>query len=474
MRPVHEYRQLYIGGRWRDADGGESILVRSPIDESVIGSVPSATTQDVDDAAIAAQASQESWSRSRALERAEYLRLVARSIRADEELLADQLVSEIGVPSRAVNPMQVAMAASAFEDSAEFIAHESANYTVGNSQVEERPIGPVACIVPWNAPLYQASLKVAAALAAGCTVVLKPSELSSFTAFALARYIDEAGFPPGTFNLVTGRGTPVGEALVRHPSMRMVSFTGSKATGETIARLASVGVKKCALELGGKGAALLADGCDLARAVQDTFWRCMAFSGQTCAATTRMIIPRASAGDVQRMLKRLLEEAIVGDPRHPGTHLGPLISSEQKASVEEFLGLAACQGARPLTYAARSALPAHGYFVLPTVFWDVEPTMRIAQEEIFGPVLSVMIADTQEQAIEIANSTPYGLSNSVWAATSEKAMSIGRQVISGSVYINGGDFNPRAPFGGFGLSGYGRERGGAGVREFRQSVAYHL
>ena len=326
----------------------------------------------------------------------------------------------------------------------------------------------MGAITPWNYPLYQVVLKVGPALAAGCTVVLKPSEVAPINAFILADVIDEVGLPPGVFNLVSGVGPVVGEAIAAHPKVDMVSFTGSTRAGRRVMELAAEGIKRVSLELGGKSANILLDDADFATAVPAGLFGCYMNSGQTCSALTRMLVPRDRLAEV--------EELAVG--RHGGLRPRRPLRGRQahraaRLGVSSATGCVATsrRGSRraPSSSSAAPRRPEgldKGFFVQPTVFSDVTPDMTIAKEEIFGPVLVLMPYDTEEEAIEIANGTPYGLAGAVWSADADRAERVARQLRTGQVDINGGNFNPSAPFGGYKQSGFGRERGKYGLEEF--------
>jgi acyl-CoA reductase-like NAD-dependent aldehyde dehydrogenase len=338
---------------------------------------------------------------------------------------------------------------------------------VGNSLVVREPVGVVGCITPWNYPLHQVVNKVAPALAAGCTVVLKPSEVAPFTAFVLAEIVDEAGLPAGVFNLVSGTGPIVGEAIVTHPDVDAVSFTGSTRAGKRIAELAAATVKRVTLEMGGKSANLILDDADLEKAVRSGVNNAFLNSGQTCTALTRMLVPRDRQADAERIAADQAAKLTVGDPFDDSSRLGPLVSDVQRERVRGYIRKGIDEGAR-LVIGGADAPPGlrRGYYVQPTIFADVRPDMTIAQEEIFGPVLSIIPYDTEEDAVRIANDTVYGLAGAVWAADPARAERVARRLRTGQVDVNGGRFNPMAPFGGFKQSGVGRELGRFGLEEF--------
>ncbi len=330
----------------------------------------------------------------------------------------------------------------------------------------------MGAITPWNFPLYQVVLKVAPALAAGCTVVLKPSEVAPINAFILAEIIDEVGLPPGVFNLVSGVGPVVGEAIASHPKVDMVSFTGSTRAGRRVMQLAAEGIKRVSLELGGKSANILLDDTDLATAVPAGVFGCYMNSGQTCSALTRMLVPRDKLAEVEELAAAAVAGFAPGDPFEAGKLLGPLVSAVQRDRVRGYIKKGIEEGAKLVVGGADAPEGLDkGFYIQPTVFSDVTRDMTIAKEEIFGPVLSIIPYDTEEEAIEIANDTPYGLAGAVWSADTARAERVARQMRTGQVDINGGNFNPSAPFGGYKQSGIGRERGKYGLEEFVETKA---
>jgi acyl-CoA reductase-like NAD-dependent aldehyde dehydrogenase len=322
-------------------------------------------------------------------------------------------------------------------------------------------------ITPWNYPLHQIVAKVAAALAAGCTAVLKPSEVAPLAAYELAAAFHEAGLPPGVFNLVSGTGSVTGEAIAAHPGIDAVSFTGSARAGKRVAEVASQTVKRVTLELGGKSANVILPDADLGTAVKVGVAKAFINAGQTCTALTRMLVPGDDYDEAVALAVKAAARYVPGDPMAEGTRLGPLVSAAQRDRVRGFIERGEAEGA---TLAAGGAEPPEGvtagYFVRPTVFSGVKPDMTIAQEEIFGPVLSVIGYGSEDEAVEIANGTRYGLAAAVWSGDADHAAAVGRRLRAGQVEINGGAFNPVAPFGGFGQSGYGRELGVHGMEEF--------
>jgi betaine-aldehyde dehydrogenase len=341
--------------------------------------------------------------------------------------------------------------------------------------VAREPVGVVAAITPWNYPLHQIACKVAAALAAGCTVVVKPSEVAPVNAFMLAELIHAAGLPAGVFNLVSGTGPAAGEALARHPDVDMVSFTGSTRAGKRVSELASQTLKRVALELGGKSAAVILDDADLATAVKGTVNNCYLNSGQTCAAHTRMLVPESRYAEAARLAVDVAKAFTPGDAFSEATKLGPLVSDAQRERVRGYIRKGVAEGAELLCGGAEppANLPK-GYFVQPTVLGRVDPKSTVAQEEIFGPVLSILTYKDEDDAVRIANDSLYGLAGGVWSGSDEHAMKVARRMRTGQVDINGGTFNLMAPFGGYKQSGNGRELGRPGLEEFLEYKAMQL
>jgi len=363
-----------------------------------------------------------------------------------------------------------------FANYAKIVREFSFEERVGNSLVVREPVGVVGAITPWNYPLHQIALKVAPALAAGCTVVLKPSEVAPFNAFVLAEVIEAAGLPKGVFNLVTGTGPQAGEALVKHPGVDMISFTGSTRAGKRISELAAQQVKRVALELGGKSASVILADADLAAAVKSTVNGCYLNSGQTCTALTRMLVPQSKYDEAAKLAAEAAAGFSVGNPLDEKTRLGPLSSQAQLERVRSYIKKGLDEGAELVAGGTEppEGAPAGGYYVRPTVFGRVKNSMTIAQEEIFGPVLAIIPYQDEEDAIRIANDTPYGLAGAVWSKDDARAQRVARRIRAGQVDVNGGAFNMNAPFGGFKQSGHGREAGVYGLEEFLEYKSLQL
>ena len=469
------HEKLYIGGRWVAPAGSGSIDVVNAATEEVMGRVPRGNAEDVDRAVQAAAAAFEGWAQTPASARARHLEKIRDGLAARAEEIARTVAGEVGMPLALSKAIQAGLPIAVSGSYAQIVRDFPFEERIGHSLVIKEAVGVVGAITPWNYPLHQAVAKVAAALAAGCTVVLKPSAVAPLSAFILAAVIDEAGLPPGVFNLVSGAGSVVGEAIARHAQVDMVSFTGSTAAGRRVSELASSTIKRVALELGGKSASVVLDDADFEKAVPASVNNCFLNSGQTCSAWTRLLVPRSRHDEAAGLAKRAAARFTLGDPLGGEARLGPLASAEQREQVRGYIRKGIEEGAKLVAGGpeAPEGLP-RGYYVRPTVFAEVKPTMTIAQEEIFGPVLSILPFRDDEDAVRIANGTAYGLAGAVWSASPERAQKVARRLRTGQVDVNGGKFNPVAPFGGYRQSGHGRELGKFGLEEFLEIKSLQL
>jgi acyl-CoA reductase-like NAD-dependent aldehyde dehydrogenase len=467
--------KLYIDGGWVPSEGDGVIEVVNSTTEEVMGTIPHGNAADVDRAVKAASAAFESWSHTATEERAKYLTRIQEGLQARMADIANTIAGEVGMPINLSMMIQAGLPTITFGSMPQILDEFPFEEPVGNSLVVREPVGVVGAITPWNYPLHQIAAKVAPALAAGCTVVLKPSDVAPLNAFILAEIIHEVGLPAGVFNLVTGPGTVVGEAIASHPLVDMVSFTGSTRAGRRVAELASATVKRVALELGGKSANVILEDADFERAVSAGVAACFLNSGQTCSALTRMIVPRSRLAEAEDVAARTAETYTPGDPFADGTRLGPLVSATQRERVRGYISKGVDEGAKLLTGGIEPPEGLDkGFFVRPTVLSEVSSDMTVAQEEIFGPVLCILPFADEADAVRIANDSIYGLAGAVWAGSVDQAKDVARRMRTGQVDINGGSFNPLAPFGGFKQSGNGRELGRFGLEEFLEVKSLQL
>ncbi|OKJ97013.1 aldehyde dehydrogenase [Streptomyces sp. CB03234] len=453
---------MYIGGAWRPAVGTDTIAVVNPADEQVIAHVPAGTAEDVDAAVRAARAAFPAWAATPPAERAARLAALRDVLAARLEEIAGTVTAELGAPAQFAQQVHAGLPVLITGTYAEMAASYPFQEKVGNSTVLLEPVGVVGAITPWNYPLHQVVAKVAPALAAGCTVVLKPAEDTPLTAQLFAEAVDEAGLPAGVFNLVTGLGPVAGQALAEHEDVDLVSFTGSTAVGKRIGALAGGAVKRVALELGGKSANVVLPSADLAKAVQTGLANALSNSGQRCSALTRVLVHKDQYDEAVAIAAQAVAKYT------PGDRIGPMVNAKQLERVRGYIEKGVEEGAR-LVVGGTDAPLDRGYYVSPTIFADVTPEMTIAQEEIFGPVVSFLKYEDEDDALRIANGTVYGLAGAVWAGDEAEAVAFARRMEAGQVDINGGRFNPLAPFGGYKESGVGRELGAHGLAEYLQT-----
>jgi aldehyde dehydrogenase (NAD+) len=476
---VQVYDKLYIDGAWVPSSGSGSIDVFDSSDGEVIAQVPEGTPEDVDRAVQAARAAFDGWSTTAPEERGKFCARIGEGLATRMDEIATVVTREAGMPKWLSSIIQAGLPINSFNTAAQIAESYNFEETLGNSLVVKEPVGVVGAITPWNYPLHQIAAKVAYAMAAGCTVVLKPSEIAPLDAFILAEVIDDAGLPAGVFNLVAGTGPVVGQAIAAHPHVDMVSFTGSTRAGRQVAEAAAGTLKRVALELGGKSANVMLDDLDdeaFEKAVRDGVGKCYLNSGQTCTALTRMLVPADRLAEAERIAAdEVVSNYQPGDPFADGIRLGPLASQAQVERVTGYVQKGIDEGAKLVTGGPEQPEGLDkGYFVQPTVFSEVRNDMTIAQEEIFGPVLSIIPYEGEDEAARIANDSAYGLAGGVWSGDAERAKAFARRIRTGQIEVNGGAFNPSAPFGGFKSSGYGREYGTHGFEEFLELKSMQL
>jgi acyl-CoA reductase-like NAD-dependent aldehyde dehydrogenase len=463
---------FYINGEWVKATSKDTLEVTTSGTGELYATIPAGTVEEANLAVEAAAAAFTAWSNTSPKERGEYLMRISEKLAERSDEIALVIANEVGMPLMLAKGIQVGLPTMTFSDNAQRAMDFVWEEEVGNSTLVREPVGVVAAITPWNYPLHQIANKVAASLAAGCTVVLKPSEVAPINAFLFADIVHEVGLPAGVFNMVTGLGPVVGEAIVAHPKTDMVSFTGSTRAGKRVMQIAADMVKRVSLELGGKSANIILEDADLSKAVADGVFKAYLNSGQTCSALTRMVVPRSRLSEVEDIAVASSAGFTPADPITGSSLLGPLVSATQQQRVRDYINKGIDEGARIITGGVTPPEGLEqGYYITPTIFSDVRNDMTIAQEEIFGPVLSIIPYDTEEEAVAIANDSIYGLDGGVWAGTDEKAFEVARKIRTGRVEINGGAFNIFAPFGGYKQSGIGRELGEYGFEEFLEVKA---
>jgi aldehyde dehydrogenase (NAD+) len=469
---MREHVRFYIGGEWVDPAEPRLLDVIDPSTEEPIGRISLGGQKDVERAVAAARGAFDAWSRSPREERLDVLRRIAAAYQARYEELAETISREMGAPIWLSKAAQAATGLAHLNQTLGILERYAFEEKRGTTLVVREPVGVCALITPWNWPVNQIMCKVVPALAAGCTVVLKPSEIAPLNAMILAEIFHAADVPPGVFNLVNGDGPTVGEALASHPGVDMVSFTGSTRAGILVAKAAAPTVKRVAQELGGKSANIVLDDADLAKVVAAGVTGCFLNSGQSCNAPTRMFVPAGRHDEAVRIAKGAAESMKVGDPFTPGTNLGPVVSRAQWEKIQRLIQAGIDEGATLVTGGTgRPEGLARGYYVRPTVFANVRNHMTVGREEIFGPVLSILPYRDEEEAIALANDTIYGLSGYVQSGDLERARRVAARLRTGNVHLNGAGADFAAPFGGYKQSGNGREWGEFGFEEFLEVKA---
>jgi len=465
----------WIGGNWVKSTSDKGIQVHNPSDETHLATVPAGTLVDAQQAARAAANAFPQWSATSLEVRLSFLQQLVAGLEKYADSLAATITAEVGAPAQVSRRAQVGLAIGMAASYLEILPAYEYETRVANSIVAREPAGVVAAITPWNVPLLLILQKIVPALAVGCTVVLKPSEITPLNAYLLTEIIADCDLPPGVFNLVIGEGPTVGRELARSRDIDVVSLTGSVRAGRDITKNAAESIKRVHLELGGKNANVVLEDADLALAVRATVDQVCFNSGQTCLQWSRLLVPRRHHDEAVALATEVAGNYRVGHPDDPATDLGPLVSAAHAERVRGYIRSGIEQGARLAAGGPdRPAEFDRGHYVRPTVFGNVDPTMTIAQEEIFGPVLSVMPYEDEDDAVRIANGTPYGLHGAVWAGDTDRGISVARRLRTGLVDVNGGPFNLLAPFGGFKQSGFGRECGVAGLESFLETKSMQL
>jgi aldehyde dehydrogenase (NAD+) len=469
---MKDCRQFYIDGKWVSPTKAHDFPVINPATEEPIGTISMGSAADVDRAVAAAKGAFTSYSETTTDERLAYLQRIIEVYRSKLDEMAETISHEMGAPITLSRAAQAPVGLSHLLEIVKVLGQFKFEELKGSTLMRKEPIGVCGLITPWNWPMNQIVCKVAPALAAGCTTILKPSEVAPLSAYLFTQILDEAGLPPGVFNMVNGDGPTVGSAISSHPDVAMVSFTGSTRAGIAVACAAAPTVKRVTQELGGKSANIILDDADFESAVKEGVQSCFRNTGQSCNAPTRMLVPRSRMAEVASMAKRAAEATKSGDPFTDGTSIGPLASKAQFEKVQRFIGKGIEEGAVLVAGGlGRPEGTTKGYYVKPTVFADVQNDMSIAREEIFGPVLSILPYDDEEDAVRIANDTPYGLSGYVTSGDIEHARRVAKRIRSGNVHINGARLDFGGCFGGYKQSGNGREWGEAGLEEFLELKA---
>ena len=459
--------KLYINGQWVAPNSKDTIKVIDPSTEEICGEVPSGNDDDVNAAIAAAKEAFKTWGQSSAADRSALIKKLAEKVTANMAKIGELCALELGTPLQTSIAVHGGMGVGVVSSYVDVPFEMEKEEQLGNSVIVKEPIGVCSFITPWNFPLHQIVAKVMPALAAGCTMVLKPSSDTPLTAYYFAQLMDECGFPAGVFNLVTGPGRTIGETMCTHPDVDMVSLTGSTEAGQRVGQLAAQTVKRGGLELGGKSASIILDDADVAKAAGAAGGGICLNSGQVCAALSRLIVPRAMQDVAVAAAKAAVEAAKVGGAFEEGVTMGPVASKAQLDTVTGYIQQGIDEGATLVTGGTTPPEGRNtGYFVQPTVFSDVRNDMVIAQEEIFGPVLAILPYDTEQEAIDIANDSVFGLAGAVWSGDADRAKRVAKQIRTGQVSVNGGGFNVNAPFGGYKQSGNGRELGPHALAEF--------
>jgi aldehyde dehydrogenase (NAD+) len=469
---AYEFKKFYIDGKWVDPVVPKEFKVINPATEDVAGVISMGSAKDVDLAVAAARRAFDSFSQTTREERRALLEKMLAGYQKRYAEFGDAIRDEMGAPQKLAQGAQAGIGVGHLKAMIEVLANFQFDRRQGPSRLLLEPVGVCALITPWNWPINQVAAKVVPALAAGCTMVLKPSEFSPFSAMLWAEVIHEAGVPHGVFNLINGAGAEVGAALASHPDVDMVSFTGSTRAGTEVARAAAATVKRVHQELGGKSPNILLDDADFERAVKASVMHVFQNSGQSCNAPTRMLVPADKLEAVEAIAKKVAEKVLVGDPKSKETTIGPVVSKVQFERVNGYIAKGIAEGAKVVIGGeGRPEGLTHGYYIRPTIFSNVRNDMVIAREEIFGPVLCILPYQNEEEAIRIANDTPYGLAAYIWSTDLARAARVGRRIRAGQVTINGAAGDMNTPFGGFKMSGNGREFGEHGLRDFLEVKA---
>ena len=472
---MHTRDQLYIDGKWVQPIGTGSIDIINPATEEIIGKIPVGSKEDIDIAASAARIAFDSWSKSSIETRIDILNALSNALKERGEDIAQTITAEVGTPIGYSRVAMVGTPRVVSRSYAKILENFDWEEKVRNSIIRKEPIGVCAFITPWNFPLHQIIGKVAPAIAAGCTMILKPSKEAPLSAFILADILHEIGLPSGVFNLISGHGSEIGNYMSSHPEVDMVSFTGSTGAGISVSEAAATTVKRVTLELGGKSANVALEDADPTLVAKKAIGACHQNSGQTCSALTRLIIPESMSDEVYEIIAEKNNSYTVGDPLEESTRCGPMVSLRQQKSVSKYIESGINEGATLIS--GGLGMPegiSKGYYVRPTIFANVSPDMKIWKEEIFGPVLVITTYKSEEEALILANDSIYGLSGGVWSKDEERAIKFAKDMRTGQVSVNGGAFNVSAPFGGYKLSGNGRELGAHGLNEFLEIKSIQL